>query len=160
MDWQENLIEDDHRAQEALLDSHRLAILGIKPEDHAQQPAFYVPDYLQKAGYDVVPVPVYYPDCKVILGQSICRTFPEVGPVDMIVVFRRPEDIPQHVDEMIAAKPRYVWFQLGIRNEAAAQKLAEAGIGVIQDKCTMVEHRRGRARKKHRDNSGAADAPD
>lgn len=153
MDWQKNLIEDDHRAQEALLDSKRLAILGIKPEDHAHQPAFYVSEYLKKAGYDVVPVPVYYPDCKMILGQPVCRTFPEVGPVDMIVVFRRPQDISKHVDDMIAAHPKYVWFQLGIRNEDAARKLAEAGIGVIQDKCTMVEHRRALARKKHADSA-------
>jgi len=148
-DWRKNLIEDDRAAQQALLDSKRLAILGIKPEDHAQQPAFYVSDYLQKAGYDVVPVPVYYPDCKMILGQKVCRSLTEVGPVDMVVVFRRPNDIPPHVDDIIAAKPKYVWFQLGIRNEDAARKLAEAGIGVIQDKCTMVEHRRAIARKRH-----------
>lgn len=149
MDWKKNLIEDNIAAQDALLDSKRLAILGIKPEDHSAQPAFYVSDYLQKAGYDVVPVPVYYPDCKVILGQKVCRSMSQVGPVDMVVVFRRPQDIPQHVDDIIAAKPRYVWFQLGIRNEEAARKFAEAGIGVIQDKCTMVEHRRALARLKH-----------
>ncbi|HEX6558142.1 MAG TPA: CoA-binding protein [Longimicrobiales bacterium] len=149
MDWKANLIEDNVAAQDALLSSKRLAILGIKPEDHAAQPAFYVSDYLQKAGYDVVPVPVYYPDCTVILGQRVCRSLGDVGKVDMVVVFRRPQDIPQHVDDIIAAHPRYVWFQLGIRNEEAARKFAEAGIGVIQDKCTMVEHRRALARLKH-----------
>lgn len=150
MDWQKNLIEDTTRAQDALIESERIAILGIKPEDHAEQPAFYVSDYLQKAGYKVVPVPVYYPDCKVILGQNVCRKLTEVGQVDMVVVFRRPNDIPQHVDDIIAAHPKYVWFQLGIRNEDAARRLAEAGIGVIQDKCTMVEHRRALARRKHK----------
>lgn len=141
-DWQRNLIEDNGAARAALLESKRLAILGIKPEDRGDQPAFYVSDYLRKAGYDIVPVPVYYPDCRIILGQPVCRKLTEVGPVDMVVVFRKPNDIPQHVDDLIAAKPKYVWFQLGIRNDAAAQRLAEAGIGVIQDKCTMVEHRR------------------
>jgi predicted CoA-binding protein len=145
----ELLIEDNLQAQDALLESKRLAILGIKPEDHPMQPAFYVAEYLHNNGYDVVPVPVYYPDCREILGQPVCRKLTEVGPVDMIVVFRRPNDIPPHVEDMIAARPKYVWFQLGIRNEAAAQRLAEAGIGVIQDKCTMVEHRRGLARRKH-----------
>jgi predicted CoA-binding protein len=67
----------------------------------------------------------------------------------MVVVFRRPQDIPQHIDDIIAAHPKYVWFQLGIRNEEAARKLAEAGIDVIQDKCTMVEHRRALARARH-----------
>ncbi len=59
----------------------------------------------------------------------------------MINVFRRPSDIDQHVDDMIAAKPKVVWFQLGIRNDAAAEKLARAGIKVVQDRCLMVEHR-------------------
>jgi uncharacterized protein len=149
MKTNELLIEDPLRAQDALLHSKRLAILGIKPEDHAAQPAFYVADYLHNNGYDVIPVPVYYPDCREIFGKPVCRKLSEVGPVDMIVVFRRPTDIPPHVDDMIAAKPKYVWFQLGIRNEAAAQRLTEAGIAVIQDKCTMVEHRRALARRKH-----------
>jgi predicted CoA-binding protein len=142
------LIEDSERAQEALLASKRLAILGIKPEDHAMQPAYYVAEYLHKNGYDVVPVPVYYPDCREILGQPVCRKLTEVGPVDMVVVFRKPNDIPPHVPDIIAAKPKYVWFQLGIRNEEAARRLAEAGIAVIQDKCTMVEHRRALARQR------------
>lgn len=141
-DWRDHLIEDNARARAALLESKRLAILGIKPEDHAAQPAFYVSEYLQQAGYDVVPVPVYYPDCREILGQPVCRKLTEVGGMDMIVVFRKPKDIPQHVDDMIAARPKYVWFQLGIRNQEAAERLARAGIGVIQDKCTLVEHRR------------------
>ena len=149
MNTNDLLIEDAGRAQEALLESKRLAILGIKPEEHAAQPAYYVAEYLHENGYDVIPVPVYYPDCREIFGKPVCRKLTEVGPVDMIVVFRRPSDIPPHVDDMIAAKPKYVWFQLGIRNDAAAKRLAEAGIGVIQDKCTLVEHRRAMARRQH-----------
>ena len=149
MEWQQNLIEDNVRAREALLASKRLAILGIKPEDHAAQPAFYGSDYLQQAGYEIIPVPVYYPDCTEILGRKVCRKLTETGPIDMIVVFRKPNDIPQHVDDMIAAQPKYVWFQLGIRNEEAAKKLAQAGIGVIQDKCTLVEHRRAIAAQRN-----------
>ncbi|HUP90020.1 MAG TPA: CoA-binding protein [Longimicrobiales bacterium] len=147
--WRENLIEDPTEAQEALLSSHRLAILGIKTEQQEDQPAFYVSEYLDKAGYDVVPVPVYYPDCKIILGKPVCRQLAEVGHVDMVVVFRRPQDIPAHLDDIIAIKPKYVWFQLGIMNQEAAETLAKAGIGVIQDKCTLVEHRRAVARERH-----------
>ena len=62
----------------------------------------------------------------------------------MVNVFRRPNDIPPHVDDILAAKPKYVWFQLGIRNDAAAQQLAEAGIKVVQDRCLMVEEGRMR----------------
>ena len=97
----------------------------------------------------MVPGQGYSPDGQVSRGQPICRTMDQVGPVDMVVVFRKPNDIPRHVDEIIAAHPKYVWFQLGIRNEEAARRFAEAGIGVIQDKCTMVEHKRGLARRRH-----------
>ena len=142
MDWKDNLIENDAQARAALLESKRLAILGIKPEAHSGQPAFYVSKYLKGAGYDVVPVPVYYPEVTEILGAPVHRTLSDVGAVDMVIVFRRPRDIDQHVDEIIAAQPKYVWFQQGIRNEAAAERMAQAGIGVIQDRCSMVEHRR------------------
>jgi predicted CoA-binding protein len=64
------------------------------------------------------------------------------GDIDMVIVFRRPQDIPQHVDEIIAKKPKSVWFQLGIRNDDAAEKLARAGIDVVQDHCLLVELKR------------------
>ena len=147
--WRDNLVEKDQEAQELLLECHRLAILGIKTEEQSGQPAYYVAEYLQGAGYDVVPVPVYYPDCKIILGQPVCRQLQEVGHVDAVIVFRRPQDIPAHVDDIIAVKPRLVWFQLGIRNEEAAARLAQAGIKVVQDKCSLVEHRRAVARAAH-----------
>jgi predicted CoA-binding protein len=64
------------------------------------------------------------------------------GDIDMVNVFRRPKDIPPHVDDIIAKKPKAVWFQLGIRNDDAAEALARAGIDVIQDHCLLVELRR------------------
>jgi predicted CoA-binding protein len=98
------------------------------------------------AGYDVIPVPVYYPDVTEILGKAVFRKLADIGrPIDMVNVFRKPGDIPAHVDDIIASKPKSVWFQLGIRNDEAAQKLAEAGIKVVQDRCLMVEE--GRLRR-------------
>lgn len=142
-DWQQHLIEDDAGAFRILRASKRLAILGIKPEDRATQPAFYVPQFRQQAGYDIIPVPVYYPEVTSILGQPVYRTVAAVpGPIDLVVVFRRPGDIPPHVPDILAAHPRAVWFQLGIRNAEAAEQLAQAGIEVVQDRCTMVEVRR------------------
>jgi predicted CoA-binding protein len=95
------------------------------------------------AGYDVIPVPVYFPEVKEILGRPVFRKLTEIGrPVDMVNVFRRPHDIPPHVDDILAAKPKSVWFQLGIRNDEAAQRLAQAGIKVVQDHCLMVEEGR------------------
>jgi predicted CoA-binding protein len=136
------LIEDSAGIRQALKESRRLAILGIKPEDHAAQPAYYVAEALQRMGWEIVPVPVYYPEVRAILGQPVYRKLADIpGPVDMVVVFRRPRDIPPHVPDIIAKKPMYAWFQLGIRNPEAAESLAEAGIRVIQDRCTMVEAR-------------------
>ena len=121
----------------------RIAVLGIKTEAQRDQPAFYVAEYMARAGYDIVPVPVYYPDVTEILGRPVYRTVQAVpAPVAMVNVFRRPRDIPPHVEDILAARPRVVWLQLGIRHDAAAEAWAKAGIQVVQDRCLLVEHRR------------------
>jgi predicted CoA-binding protein len=142
-DWKTNVIEDTPGIQELIRQTKTIAVLGIKPESHAELPAHYVPAHMAAAGYDVIPVPVYYPEVTEILGRKVFRKLTAIGrSIDMVNVFRRPGDIPQHVDEIIAAKPKSVWFQLGIRNDDAARKLAEAGIKVVQDRCLMVEQAR------------------
>ena len=142
-DWKDNLITDQRGIAAMLRDTKTIAVLGIKPESHSGQPAFYVAAHMASAGYDVIPVPVYFPEATEILGKPVFRTLASIGrPIDMVNVFRRPSDIPPHVDDIIAAKPKYVWFQLGIRNDEAAQQLAEAGIKVVQDRCLMVEQGR------------------
>lgn len=144
-DWRSNLINDAAGIEQMLRDTKTIAVLGIKPESHGEQAAHYVPAHMAAAGYDVIPVPVYYPEVTEILGKKVFRKLAEIDePVDMVNVFRRPSDIPQHVDDIVAKKPKYVWFQLGIRNDEAAQQLAEAGIKVVQDRCLMVEERRVR----------------
>jgi hypothetical protein len=141
-DWRDNLVEDTAEAVRLLAEARRIAVLGIKAEDRAGQPAYFVPEYLKRVGYEVVPVPVYYPDLEKIMDERCCATVAEIpGRVDMVVVFRRSRDIPPHVDDLIAARPKVVWFQQGIRNAAAAERLARAGIKVVQDRCTMVDHR-------------------
>ncbi len=140
-----NLVEDDARIGEIVRGASRIAVLGIKTEAQANQAAFYVPQFLQAHGATIVPVPVYYPDVKTILGQPVHRSLAEVpGPIDILDVFRRPSDIPAHVADMKALRPRVVWFQLGIRNDAAARELAAAGIQVVQDRCLKVEWARHR----------------
>lgn len=139
--WRDHLIETPAKVQQVLETAHRIAVLGIKP--HESQPAYYVPEYAARAGYEIVPVPVYYPELKEMMGKKVYRKLVDIpGDIDMVNVFRRPKDIPQHVDDIIAKKPKTVWFQLGIRNEEAAERLAEAGIDVIQDHCLLVELRR------------------
>jgi uncharacterized protein len=142
MDWKENLVTTNAQLSELLANTSRIAVLGIKPESHAYQPAHYVAKYMQQVGCEIVPVPVYYPDVTEILGQAVYRDLRDVPrEIDMVNVFRRAEDISKHTEEIIAAKPKSVWFQLGIRNDAVAQELAENGIKVVQDLCLMVEHR-------------------
>ena len=103
------------------------SVLGIKPEQHADRAAHYVPEYLKGAGYEIVPVPVYYPDVTEILGEQVYRTVAEVpGDIDMVVVFRKPNDVTGHVDDIIAARPKSVWFQLGIRHDEVAAELIAA----------------------------------
>ena len=142
-DWKANLITGSDGIRQVLRETKTIAVLGIKPESHADQPAHYVPAHMAAAGFEIIPVPVYFPDVREILGKTVFRKVAEIGrPIDMVNVFRRPSDIPPHVDDIIAAKPKSVWFQLGIRNDDAAQRLAEAGIKVIQDRCLMVEQGR------------------
>lgn len=142
-DWKSNLITDTKGILSLLRETRSIAVLGIKPESHGDQPSHYVPAFMAEAGYEVIPVPVYFPDVKEILGKPVFRKIADIGrPVDMVNVFRRPGDIPQHVDDILAARPKSVWFQLGIRNDEAARRFAEAGIKVVQDRCLMVEARR------------------
>ena len=139
-EWKTNLITDSKGILDVIRETKTIAVLGIKPESHAGQAAFYVSAHMAEAGYDIIPVPVYYPEVTEILGKPVFRKLAGIGrPIDMVNVFRRPSDIPPHVDDIIAAKPKSVWFQLGIRNDEAAQRLAEAGIKVVQDRCLMVE---------------------
>ena len=139
--WRERLLERPEQIKQLLESVHRIAVLGIKP--NPDQPAYYVPEYAQQAGYDIVPVPVYYKDLTEMQGQKVYRKLVDIpGDIDMVNVFRRPVDIPPHLDDIIAKAPRAVWFQLGIRHDEAAERLARAGIDVVQDRCLMVELRR------------------
>ena len=142
MSRENNILTETAEIADAIRSTKTIAVLGIKPESRAEQPAFYVPKYMQDSGYTIIPVPVYYPDATEILGEKVYRKLNDIpGEVDMVNVFRRPQDITQHVEDIIAKMPKFVWFQLGIVNNEAAEKLAAAGIKVVQDKCLMVEHR-------------------
>ena len=142
MNWQDNLVYDSERIRELLVDTKTIAVLGIKTEVQAGQPAFYVPKYMQSAGFKIIPVPVYFPDATQILGEKVYRRLADIPvEVDMVNVFRRPQDIPPHLEDILAKKPKSVWMQLGISHDAVAEELAKAGIKVVQDRCLMVDHR-------------------
>lgn len=140
-DWHTHLVDDDAGIKRVLAATRRIAVIGIKIDP--DQPAYFVPEYAQNAGYEIVPVPVYYPEITEILGERVYRRVADVpGDVDMVNVFRRGQDVPPHVDDILAKRPKSVWMQAGIANADAAERLAKAGIDVVQDRCLMVEMRR------------------
>lgn len=142
MDWRSNILTTDEQVRDLIAATRTIAVLGIKPESHAAQPAFYVPKYMAGVGFEIIPVPVYYPDVTEILEKPVYRSLTEIpDEIDMVNVFRRSSDIPKHSLEILTKKPASVWFQLGIRNDDCAEKFARAGIKVVQDLCLMVEHR-------------------
>ena len=144
--WKKNILTDSDEIADFLATVKNVAVLGIKPETHSGQPSHYVAAALARAGLRIIPVPVYFPEITQILGQKVFRRVSDIGePIDIVDVFRRAVDIPPHVDDILAAKPKMVWFQSGIRNDEAARRFAEAGIKVVQDQCLMVEYGQVRA---------------
>ena len=139
--WRTRLLQSDADIARLLREVKTIAVLGIKPE-HTGQPAYFVPAYAQRAGYEVIPVPVYYPEATQILDRPVYRKLTDIpGPVDLVNVFRRPSDVPPHVDDILAKRPKAVWMQSGISHAAVAERLAREGIEVVQDRCLMVELR-------------------
>ena len=135
MNWQENLLTTPEQIRDLINTTKRIAVLGIKTDAQADQPSVYVPQYMQRAGFEIVPVPVYYPDVTVILGEKVYRKLTDIpGDIDMVDVFRRPNDITGHIEDILAKRPKSVWFQSGIRNDDAAEIFAKAGIKVVQDR--------------------------
>jgi hypothetical protein len=116
-----------------------IAVVGMSRKPH--RAGFYVPRYLQEAGYRIIPVnPNLHGD---VLGETPVDTLSDVAePVDLVLLFQRSENVPPFVTEAIEIGAKAIWMQLGIRNEAAASEAEAAGLDVVQDACMMVEHRR------------------
>ena len=137
------LVTSEAEALRIAQTAKRVAVLGIKTERQASQPAFYVPEYLKSVGIDIVPVPVYFPDVTHILDAKCYRTIsaiPNSHEIDVVDVFRRPKDLHQHLDDIIAAKPKSVWLQSGITDKAFEEAVAAAGILVVSDRCLLLDH--------------------
>src|SRR5918912_1490830 len=136
MNWREKILTNTSQIPKLLKETRTIAVLGIKTEAQASQPAFYVPRYLQTAGFQIIPVPVYYPEAKRILGQQVFRRLVDIPmDIDLVNVFRLSQDVPPHVGDILAKMPKDVWLQSGIRNDGVAETLAKAGIKVVQDRC-------------------------
>jgi predicted CoA-binding protein len=135
-------LHTDDELKAILHEPRSVAVLGAKAARF--EAAWYVPAYLHGHGWRVVGV-----NPKLVgqdwLGEPAVASLADLrGPVDVIEVFRRPEVLVAVAEEILALpwRPRWVWFQLGIANDEAARRLAAAGIGVVQDRCMMPEHRR------------------
>lgn len=139
--WRANVLTTWDEIRDLLASVQRVAVLGMRSERHPQMPAFYVPAALAAAGLEIVPVPVYEPQVPEMLNRPVYRALAAIpGPVDLVDVFRRSEDLPQHVDDLLAKRPTAVWFQSGIRDDRVAETLARAGIKVVQSRCLMVDY--------------------
>jgi uncharacterized protein len=141
-DWRGHLVSDDAGLTAILREAKTVAVVGAKADP--AEPAHYVPAYLHERGYRILPVNPTLAGRRLHDAPTVVRVADLAEPVDVIEVFRRPEYLPGHAAEILALpwRPRAVWFQLGIRNDAAAESLARAGIQVVQDRCMMPEHRR------------------
>lgn len=126
---------------ETMARARTIAVVGAS--SNPRRASNEVARYLIDARYTVYLV---NPTETEIFGRPVyasVRDLPE--PVDIVDIFRRPEDVPPVVEDAIAAGARCVWMQLGIVNEAAAARAAEAGLAVVMDRCTKIEHQRRRA---------------
>lgn len=129
----------DALIKDVLTRTRRIAVVGVSP--NPSRPSHYVAEYLAQKGYEVVPVnPVHAG--KEVFGHTIVASLAEIDPpVQMVDIFRRSEDVPEVVDEALAAFPdlETIWMQMGITNAEAAAKAEARGVDVIQDRCPKVE---------------------
>ncbi len=141
-DWRANLIDDDAGLAAILREAKTVAVLGAKADP--AEAAYFVPAYLRAQGYRIRPVNPKIVGRSVHDATAVARLADLGGSVDVIEIFRRPEYLPDHAREILALdwRPMAVWFQLGIRNDVAAEMLAHVGIRVVQDRCMMPEHKR------------------
>jgi predicted CoA-binding protein len=139
-------IQTDHTIAKAL-DSRTIAVVGLS--NNPERASYEVASYLKSQGYRIVPI---NPNADMILGE---RCYPSLADlpeslkreIDVVDIFRRPEDIPPVVEQAIRLKnayahPAVVWMQLGIVNEEAAAKARKEGLEVVMDRCMMIEHKR------------------
>lgn len=128
----------DQIVRKILDETKTIAVVGLS--SRRERPGYYVPAYLQRQGYRIIPV---NPALSEALGENAYPDLPSVPePVDLVLLFRRSEAVPPFVEDAIRIGARAVWMQSGIANEEAAGSARRAGMDVVMDRCMMVEHRR------------------
>ena len=120
-----------------LTEARIIAVVGFSSVP--QKAGYYVPAYLQQQGYRVIPVT---PNLSEGLGEPAYAALADVPePIDLVLIFQRSENVPPFVEQAIECGAKAVWMQLGIANEAAAERARAAGLLVVMDRCMMVEHK-------------------
>jgi predicted CoA-binding protein len=131
-------MNSDKEMKDILLSAKTIASVGLS--SNQEKESYWIVSYLQDQGYRIIPV---NPTANEILGE---KAYPDLSaipePVDVVQVFRKPEDVPPVVDEAIKIGAKVVWMQEGISHQAAAQKAREAGLQVVMDACMRATHRR------------------
>ena len=139
-----NITMPDMYDRLAILQQYRhVAIVGVSADQY--RPSHFVAIYLQAEGYDIVPINPRYAG-QTILGKRVYATLSEAKAageqIEVVDVFRKPEDVPPIAEEAIAIGAKVLWQQLGIRNDEAARKAQAAGLTAVQDRCMKIEHAR------------------
>lgn len=133
------MIPDAAQLGALLRGARTIAVVGLSP--NPRRPSHAVAAYLQEAGYRILPV---RPGGATILGESsypdLAAAHAAAGPIDVVNIFRRSDALPELVDSILAIGARLVWMQVGVRDEAVAARLEQAGMTVVMDRCLMVEH--------------------
>lgn len=134
-------------AQHILKESKTIAVVGLSPRP--DRPSHEVARYLQEQGYRIVPInpgmhgkQILEEVCFASLREAAAALAPKGVQIDMVDCFRKSEDIPPLAEDAIAIGARFLWLQLGVRNDNAVRRAEEAGLLAVQDKCTHIEHRR------------------
>jgi hypothetical protein len=127
---------DMEEIEAVLKEGRTIAVVGLSPKP--DRPSYVVARYLQAQGYRIIPV---NPNAQEILGEKAYPTLLSIPEkVDIVDIFRNPEDVPPVVEEAISIGARVVWMQEGIAHEGAAQRAKEAGLKVVMDRCLKKEH--------------------
>lgn len=121
-----------------LRECNTIAVVGLS--SNPMRPSHEVSEYMQRAGYRIIPV---NPNETEVLGEKSYARLEDVpDAIDVVNIFRRPEEVPPVVESAIRIGAPVVWMQLGIENEGAAEKARAAGLTVVEDACILVEHRK------------------
>ena len=129
---------DMEEIEAVLKEGRTVAVVGLSPKPN--RPSYVVARYLQAQGYRIIPV---NPNAREVLGEKAYPTLLSIPEkVDIVDIFRNPEEVPPVVEEAIEIGARVVWMQEGIAHEGAAQRAREAGLKVVMDRCLKKEHQR------------------